>query len=398
MPEQIKWNVLLVEDENETCRQIKEHYDTWSYEGNRLLITDVTDFTIALEELNKQRYDLLILDVFMGANKTIESGEKAGIEVLNKVKQRRFIPVVFYTALPAAVKTLENPLIKVAEKTGMAFETLDSSIIELLNTGLLKINREFTRHVDGTLREYLWDFVPQNWKEITSSGDLESLAYLLCRRLAASFDTRGAERLAQSLKSEQVTQATEQENETEKVHPMQYYIIPPSGEWLSTGDIVKENGTEEPDSYWLILTPTCDFIERAKSERRAEHVLIVQCLPLREFSEYQECHKEKPHSSSKTRRLNDLIGTPYRTPEGRQEGRFYFLPGALDVPDLIVDFQQSCTVSFDSVSHYVKIATLDSPFRESLVFFFTRYIGRIGTPDLDIEIVKSRLLSTNKDK
>lgn len=387
MPEELTWNVLLVEDEKDTCRQIKEHYDGWSHQGNRLTVTSVTDFDDALDKLEKQRYDLLILDVFKGANKSIEKGNKAGINILKEVKKRRFIPVVFYTALPTAVKDLENPLIKVAEKTGVAFESLDNYVVEFLNNGLVKINREFTDHVDRTLCKYLWDFVPDHWQEMTAAGDVESLAYLLCRRLAASLDTRGAEKLARSLKLPRNGQETEEEVEEDKAHPMRYYIIPPASEFFCTGDILKKSGNKEPDSYWLILTPECDFIESPTRKRKAEHILLVRCMLLTEFDEYKEWNKEESPSPNLIR----LIKTPHQTPEKRQEGRFYFLPGTLGLPDMVVDFQQAHAESFDNASQYTQIATLDNPFRESLVFFFNRYIGRIGTLGLDVDKVIQNL-------
>jgi hypothetical protein len=38
-----------------------------------------------------------------------------------------------------------------------------------------------------------------------------------------------------------------------------------------------------------------------------------------------------------------------------------------------------------------RLASLDSPFAEALLARFVRYFGRLGTPDLNTEVILSRL-------
>jgi hypothetical protein len=37
-----------------------------------------------------------------------------------------------------------------------------------------------------------------------------------------------------------------------------------------------------------------------------------------------------------------------------------------------------------------RIASIDSPFAEALLAEFTRYFGRVGTPDLDLDYIINR--------
>jgi hypothetical protein len=39
---------------------------------------------------------------------------------------------------------------------------------------------------------------------------------------------------------------------------------------------------------------------------------------------------------------------------------------------------------------YERVASLDSPFAESLQAKMTRYLGRIGTPDIDVDLALER--------
>lgn len=40
-----------------------------------------------------------------------------------------------------------------------------------------------------------------------------------------------------------------------------------------------------------------------------------------------------------------------------------------------------------------RLASLDSPFAEALLARFARYFGRLGTPDLDLEVILNKLRS-----
>ena len=81
----------------------------------------------------------------------------------------------------------------------------------------------------------------------------------------------------------------------------------------------------------------------------------------------------------------------------RQKGqpdRFHYLPGAFDLPHLIVDFQQVLTVPREALSEdgVVRVATLDEPYGAELVSRFTNYLNRIGSPDLDVESILEGLV------
>jgi CheY-like chemotaxis protein len=90
----------------------------------------------ALNELEVQRFDLLILDVRLGSHSSTPD-EEAGITTLQAIRQRRFIPVVFYTGLPHLVRHLVTPRVQVVEKTAelpRLLESLSSIFYPVLRT------------------------------------------------------------------------------------------------------------------------------------------------------------------------------------------------------------------------------------------------------------------------
>src|SRR5690348_10786410 len=111
------WQLLLVDDEEDICQQVKDFFEGESItdEDDSVKITTLTDFNEALEILEHRRFDLVILDVRLESNELQK--EEAGISTLEAIKQKRFIPIVFYTGVAHLVRSLETPLIKVVEKT-----------------------------------------------------------------------------------------------------------------------------------------------------------------------------------------------------------------------------------------------------------------------------------------
>ena len=365
-------SVLFVEDEEDTTRQIKEYFANWEHDGFRLEAEICQDFESSLARLESKRFDLLVLDVLKGP---ADANDEAGRVTFDAIKSRRFIPVIFYTAVKERVLDLESAVVKVVSK-GPGLGVLENSLIEQIDSGLLQTNRELNLHFEETIREYLWDFVPQHWDELTGTTEGKAtLGYLLSRRIALSLDVEGAEKLANKLVP---TSATSDGGER-RVHPLRYYIIPPESDSYRTGDILRKG---EPISFWVILTPSCDLVKRGNAPERAEHVLLAKCSVLGEFKEFTDWVGEMPPGQ-----LRNLLRTPDGRPTGRQEGRYYFLPGVLGTPDMLIDFQQVSTVRFSELPSYGKVATLDSPFAESVSSRYLQFFGRVGTPDLDVERV-----------
>lgn len=138
-----------------------------------------------------------------------------------------------------------------------------------------------------------------------------------------------------------------------------------------------------------MLTPACDLVIRGSKAARAEFVTLVECDLLTDSAEYLAWADAKKISDSPAlkpaeKALTELMRN--NQPKGRQVDRHYYLPGAWSLPDLLVDFQRLVRIDHTELSDLQKVATLDSPYAEGLVVRFGKYIGRIGTPDLNVEM------------
>jgi CheY-like chemotaxis protein len=320
------WQLLFVDDDPDFCRQVQEFLEGEIIPpDDRLRVETLNDFGDALNELEIRRFDLLILDVRLGPHSSMPD-EEAGITTLQAIRQRRFIPVVFYTGLPHLVRHLVTPLVQVVEKTEELPRLLDS-LNSIFATRLPAVNRALIRHLETIQRDYMWDFVANHWEQFGDTSDHTSLAYLLARRLATSLSGSGIQQLAQELGDSTGTAVAEGHR-----HPMQYYVIPPVEPAPLAGDVY-EGHIRDLHSHWVLLTPSCDLVT---GREKAELVLLARCLLLTEQVEYQQWRGGLPGPSRAINgKLQDLLRNNRRD---SQSERFFFLPGALSLPDLVVDF------------------------------------------------------------
>jgi CheY-like chemotaxis protein len=388
MPDITIWQILFVDDDNEICDQAREFLEEYPINntGDCLQVKTITNFDDALVELEKQRFDILVLDVRLESGPVIQ--EDKGRYILEDIKQRRFIPVVFYTAVPNQVRDEEaerQPLVQIVEKTEGIARLLEV-LKDILLTGIPLVNRALIHHLEAVQRKYMWDFVTVHWKQLGEVSDRMALAYLLARRLAMSLSGPGIQQLARDLGDSTGADAVK-----DRLHPMQYYVMPPVEPAPMAGDLY-QGRIEEQTGYWVLLTPSCDLVT---GRRKAKWVLFARCLLLTEQKEYKTWHKNLPAPTSKSKRRLEALLKNNR--QGTQRERFYFLPGALTLPDLVVDFQQLTTLPENQMGGLKRLASLDNPFAEALLALFARYFGRIGTPDLDIEYVLSRLQSDSAE-
>jgi CheY-like chemotaxis protein len=366
------WRFLIIEDDEDTARELNEAASDFVDSPDTAEAKIVTTFKEAAAIMKDTRYDLLILDLKDGSDAGLEADSNpAGLKIFEALKKARFVPVIFYTALPHKVRSEQTSFVRVVEKTE-GIGKVKQEVKRVLATQLPSLARK----LEDVQREYMWDFVSTHWLEFDSPHHQADLAYLLARRLAFALQGE-ARRLAQKLVGNEIPIA-----EPNNVHPMQMYVRPPVGKNRLAGDILR-GIVGDQDGFWLVLTPSCDF----EQQRQLQHVLLAQCVKLSGEPEYI-AWKENPDDNDRKGPLKQLISDKRFQ---AQSERFKFLPGTYFLPDLVVDFQCLKAVPPEQVATLEVIASLDSPFAESVLSRFARYFGRLGTPDIDMNVVLNRL-------
>jgi len=383
----IRPQILHVDDEADALEQVRTYLEKEDIpEWGRPDVIGINSFDRALMMLEERRFDLMILDVRMGDLHKDIAEEEEGVRTLNLIKERRFLPVVFWTGLPSKVQHLNGPLVHVLEKTGMGgLDSLVRSVRDLFSTGLPRLNRALLRLVEREQSRYMWHFVAKHWDRLSEADDDMALAYLLVRRLGRSLSGPGIESLATEIGSDGRKGPSEG-----KIHAAEMYLIPPLADTSpAVGDLYCESN-EGRERWWLVITPTCDFQERRKSEgaassSKAERVVLAACGAAGEHPDvlaWWRKDRSKP---------TDDVRALITHATGGQRDRYLFLPAAFTVPDLVADFQRVENVDRARLQSMERVASLVSPFAEAMVSRFVRYFGRVGTDDLDDSELLNRL-------
>ena len=154
------------------------------------------------------------------------------------------------------------------------------------------VNRALLHHLEAVQRDYMWNFVAQNWEQLGDTPDRTALAHLLARRLAISLSGAGIQQLARDL-GDSVGDGVVEGN----VHPMQYYLMPPVEPTPLSGDVYKGQVGDQ-NGYWVLLTPSCDLVA---GREKADWVLFARCVLLSEQVEYQKmvCRLPQPSNTAK---------------------------------------------------------------------------------------------------
>ena len=388
------WRILIVDDEDQNAKLVAASIRSAARnESGKDPIVDIEPgFDVAMARLAAHRFDLLILDVRDQPTATLDAESIPpfpGINVFDNIRDHRFIPIIFYSAVPAEVQSHNNPpFVQVVSKIAEdPVRELREAVTLAFKSDFPRIYRVLEDHSAAVTRDFMIDFVEKNWDTLSDNRD--DMMHLLLRHLIASLG-RGASEMTAMLGygTEDLADDT--------VHASRYYTALPSSEY-ATGDVLRSSQSlptnddgGDSDRWYVIVTPSCDLLE-SRRPRRAEYVVLVQCRPLSSFPEHMKLantESEDSRLNERSERIKSLLrSNPYR----QQPDRYHYLPAAWTVPDLIVDNQVVVSVPYDDLAkHYNKVASLDSPFAEALVNRFARFIGRLGTPDLDLDAIVAR--------
>ena len=245
--------ILSVEDEEDQRDILKKVFSKPILE-KEIEFKSIDDFESAIAEITKNDYHIVILDIYKGKpDDNIDEGEK----ILKAIQNERFIPVIFYSGNTKNVKNLRSQMVGVvtkAEEGGIA--NLKKEVERLVKSNLPFIRENIHNYLEKELKEYFWDIIHQKKGIFRADKEDFSLGYLMLRKFGHSLSK---EKIAEILGDDSLKQ--------DKAHPMQFYIYPTDdNQEFECGEIVK---SKENNEFFVILTPSCDFIKTSGRKRKA---------------------------------------------------------------------------------------------------------------------------------
>lgn len=349
-----KVRVLIIEDKlalaEDARREIEDAFE--ESEEIEVEVSIETDFDEGFTKFSRGESDVVVLDVRRDTPDPSRDDQTAGHAVYLNIKDARFAPVVFWTALPKTVAHEQMaPLVTVVAKDDT--DKLPAAIQAAVASRAVITISGIERHVATILRSHMWTELAPNWAEYIEAGDSPGIAQVLLSRLSRVLE----EESEQSLTAD----------------PSHRYIYPSASTRRAPGDLLRASDS----TWWVILTPACDF-----AQGKFEFALLAKAGDLGSNPRFQKWSNSGSRSAWNDLERHVLTAT---------QGRFYYLPAFRDIPDLVLDLENVQAVTVEALDAMSPVASLVSPFSEGLLVQHSQYRGRIGVPDLDSDRLKQRL-------
>lgn len=364
-------HLLYVEDNKENREDLIKVLSDDEIGDYIIKIDGFDSFEGAIEEISAHRYHIVILDLFVGNPK--DNGQQVGLEILEDIQRKYFVPVIFFSGNTKNVEDLKSQIVGVVTKGDDGVEGLRSEIERLIKFNLPFIKENLHHHIEEELKTYFWDIIHNQRDKFKAEGNDFSLGYLMLRKFGHSLSkNKISEILGDNLLKK------------DKVHPMEFYIYPTDTTFeVESGELLEKDG-----NVYIVLTPSCDFVERfnprttASLGRKVGKILLTKTHLLTDSDEYvaYKANSNKENLS----KLEKLVSS------GKTD-RYFFLPGTPFVDNRFIDFQDKLMIQYEEIKDFTRLAKLDNPFAEGMIASFIRYYNRIGYPDIDSEYIIGRI-------
>ena len=375
--ETTKLQVLVVEDESADLTQYERDFpEVFSSCQVEVDIHPCDDFDDAFARTSNPllRYDLIISDTYKGPAKNRDAQV---IKMVDNYQGTRFCPLVVYSSGVKPEGLTETAFVVWADKAKSG--DIERAIKQLLDTNIPQLARKLHDELERSAGSYLWEFLEKRWDDLIGEKVDAAVLERLIRRRAA-------------LQIGRLNPLVDGAQELDEVKASEFYIYPSISEDSRLGEIIK---SVEDGTFRVVLTPHCHLrIQPDETVPRAEHVLTVKAFPAKQtiLNAYKKPDgtQKNPwqgNPDKKTDKLRRRIKSPAGQ-MGKLDGRYWFMPGFLDIPDSYCDLLQLESIAHQEIGEtgrFNRVAALDAPFAEALQSCFTRFYLSVGIQKLNPE-------------
>lgn len=355
--------LLLIEDNEDAVKGISDYADDSGWECQKC------DFENAYEKISIFEPEIIVMDWMFDAEE-IEKGSK----IFSEVYQNRFIPIIIFSAvadvieLPDDIK--ETPLIEILSKGDeqVVIDCIEkwSPYIKAVKNLRSELNKSLISSVQA---------IDNFMKMDTYPGD-DVVKYMLNKRTTYYFD------------SEYIGS-----------NPPAWiqYEYPPVQKTLLVADILRCNSDENdiekignPQEYCVVLTPSCDMA-RAKS---GQTILVAECQDANCFSKDAVLNKKEKRGedpASYNKKKEGLIRSLHM---GYNAAKVALPHLPNKIPYMTIDLKKIKPISLGEIAlseknitqdtNYYRVASINSPFREQVVWAHMINSCRPGMPERDM--------------
>lgn len=359
--------VLFVEDD---VGAIKPIQDLIQQEEPEVELS-VIEFYEAESKIKSLRPDIVVLDLWEGP---LTENVNTGSEKLDFIWNQQFCPVIIHSAFPDIPHEQKNSFVREVTKGQHSPQQVLEAIRELRpHVQALKGAEE---HIRNSFTIAMRDVAPSTFEFYTDIEERDD-AILRSgrRRLAALMDeisARGPE-----------------------LASWEQYICPPIFDDILLGDVLRKSDGEcnEPASFRVVLTPSCDLV--IDQIPKVSHVLVAKCCSMKSGFDLTNLK-----SLNAKRLRNRLRGTVLS--RGYYEAILPLPALQGRIPTMVANLRGLELIPLDDIGltdkKFLRIASLDSPFRELVSWAYTQVSGRPGLPDRDLESWRDEIMDAYRNE
>lgn len=354
--------LLLIEDNEKAVKGIYDYAIDNEWECM------ICEFEEAKNQIASFDPEVIVMDWMFDADE-IDKGSN----IFMNIYTQRFIPIIIFSAVAETIelpeKIADTPLIEVLSK-GDEQQVIDCIIkwkpyIKAVNNLHHELNKSLLTSVQA-----IGNFMRME----TYPGD-DVIKYMLHKRTTYYFDTEymGSEPPAWI-----------------------QYEYPPVQKSLLVADILRCCSTESkkdeigfPEEYCVILTPSCDMA-RAKA---GQTILVAECQAADGFSKDAKLSKKQKNGQEPYDKKKDGLIRSLHTGYNAAKVALPKLPNK--IPYMTIDLKKIKQLTIGEIalsekeiipnSHYYRVASVNSPFREQIVWAHMINSCRPGMPERNME-------------
>ena len=178
----------------------------------------------------------------------------------------------------------------------------------------------------------------------------------------------------------------------DRLESWEQYLSPPIGSNIKLGDILRKADGEydNPASFRVVLTPSCDLVASGGREPKVDNVLVACCCSMREGLDLTSL------KGMRLAKLKDrLPGTvlsygyfeaviPFPSLKGRIPTMAAYLRDLEFIPVGDIGISEKA---------FLRVASVDSPFRELIAWAYLQIACRPGLPDRDFDLWRDEIVA-----
>jgi CTP synthase len=320
--------------------------------------------------------DLVIIDL----QEESDSGDHkfTGTETCEWIWRNRFCPIVVYSAFPDHISDdhKSHPFVEVVTKGRKGVEDLESSITKLRPH--IDSIREAEQNIRNEFSVAMREVAPYAYEVFKSDPTQRDNAIIRSgrRRLAAFMDGLS--------------------NDGNVLASWEQYLFPPVCQDTQLGDVLRksEGNQDDPASFRIVLTPSCDLVASNGRNPKIDKVLVANCCSTNDGLELM--NQKMASKKLKSRLPNVVLSRGYFEaiiPLPCLEGR---------IPTMMADLRSLEFIPIAEIGlsdkTFLRIASIDSPFRELISWAYLQIACRPGLPDRDFNSWCDEIIASLPDE